>query len=307
MKVDFKHILCATDLSDFSNRGIIYGITLARQFEACLYLCHITHLPPVVVHDAAYIYPDDTLETIKQDAGKKLEALMAGQSIRWEPLVTNGPVAETISELITERQVDLTIAATHGRSGLARLFLGSVTESLMRTIPSPFLIVHPAEEGPIDLSSMRPAQFKRILVGCDFSSDSVNAIHYGLSLAQEFEAELHLVHVLEPSVYRETRLPGALENEMGRNLGPQMVKALRDLVPEEAYHWCDVKTICLAGKPYDELIKYSVVNAMDLIIMGVRGHGLVETLFLGSTTDRVIRNAACPVLSICPMDSGKKG
>ena len=173
MKVDFKRILCATDLTDFSNQGIIYGITLARQFEAQLYLCHITHLPPVVIHDASFIYPDDTLQTIEEEAGKKLQALMAEQSIRWEPVVVSGPVSDTISDLITKMDVDLAIAATHGRSGLARLFLGSVTESLMRTIPSPFLIVHPSEEHPVELASTRQAQFKRILVGCDFSADSV--------------------------------------------------------------------------------------------------------------------------------------
>ena len=69
-------------------------------------------------------------------------------------------------------------------------------------------------------------------------------------------------------------------------------------MPEEAHNWCNITTVSLAGKPFDELIKYALLHAVDLIIVGVRGHGLVETLFLGSTTDRVIRRASCPVLTV---------
>jgi len=72
------------------------------------------------------------------------------------------------------------------------------------------------------------------------------------------------------------------------------------MVPEEARTWCNPVTALLAGQPHEELIKYAVVNAIDLIVLGVRGHSLVETLFVGSTTDRVLRRAPCPVLSVQP-------
>jgi nucleotide-binding universal stress UspA family protein len=57
----------------------------------------------------------------------------------------------------------------------------------------------------------------------------------------------------------------------------------------------------LAGHPHQELTKYAVVQRMDLIVLGVRGHGLVETLLVGSTTDRVVREAPCPVLTVRPI------
>ena len=72
------------------------------------------------------------------------------------------------------------------------------------------------------------------------------------------------------------------------------------MVPEEARTWCNPVTALLAGQPHEELIKYAVVNDIDLIVLGVRGHSLVETLFVGSTTDRVLRRAPCPVLSVQP-------
>jgi nucleotide-binding universal stress UspA family protein len=300
MKVAFKRILCATDLSDYSNQGIAYGITLAREFEARLYLCHVTHLPPVIIHDAAFVYPPDTLEAINTDAQRKITAIMEGQSLDWRPLVVSGPISDKISEVVAEKKIDLAIATTHGRTGLRRLFLGSVTESLMRTIPCPLLIVNPPDTN-ITQPLSRKIEFRNILVGCDFSTDSDSAVRYGLSLAQEFEAELHLVHVIEPVVYKEEIKPEGPEREVKRHLAAQLAQELRQLVPAEAHNWCEVHTMCVAGRPHEELTKYAALNAIDLIVLGIRGHGLMESVLMGSTTDRVIRQGVNPVLSVCPM------
>lgn len=300
MKVSFKRILCATDLSDYSNQGVSYGVALAQEFGAKLYLCHITHLPPIVIHDAAFAYPSDTLDNIRKDAGRSIDAIMEGQTIEWEPLILSGPVSEKISEVVSELKIDMAISATHARSGLRRLFLGSVTESLMRTIPCPLLVVNPSDVSFKHHISQKP-EFDNILVGCDFSTDSDSAVRYGLSLAQEFQAQLHLVHVIEPAVYRDEIKPNGMEKEVNRHLGQHLMKRLQELVPAEIHDWCDVKTMCLAGRPYEELTKYAALNAIDLIVLGIRGHGLVESMLMGSTTDRVIRQGANPVLSVCPM------
>jgi nucleotide-binding universal stress UspA family protein len=301
MKVVFNNILCATDLSEFSNPAISYGIAMAREFSARLYLCHIIDLPAVSIHGAAYAFPEDYIEGLKTRAGEIIDSLMGGQKIGWEPLITTGPIAGTIADLVEEKGIDLAITATHGRSGLKRFILGSVTERLMRTINCPFLIVRSAETLP-GAEAIQEMAFKSILVGCDFSMDSDSAVHYGLSLAQEFQSELHLAHVIETETYEDIHAIAPKEKSVEANIGEELKRDLANLVPEEARHWCDIKTICLAGKPYEELLKYAALNAIDLIVLGVRGHGLVETLFLGSTTDRVSRRSACPVLSVCPLE-----
>ncbi len=56
----------------------------------------------------------------------------------------------------------------------------------------------------------------------------------------------------------------------------------------------------LEGQPYEQLLTYAEKAAIDLIVLGSRGHGLIDTMLIGSTTDRVIRNASCPVFSISP-------
>jgi nucleotide-binding universal stress UspA family protein len=73
------------------------------------------------------------------------------------------------------------------------------------------------------------------------------------------------------------------------------------MIPEESAVWCQPKTILLAGRPYEEIIKYALLNTIDLIILGIRGRNLLEVLMTGSTTDRVSRQGPCPVLSVCPI------
>ena len=70
------------------------------------------------------------------------------------------------------------------------------------------------------------------------------------------------------------------------------------MVPEEARYWCTPHTSLLEGQPYEKIVTYAESKDIDMIVLGVRGHGLVKTVFLGSTTDRVVRKAPCPVLSV---------
>jgi nucleotide-binding universal stress UspA family protein len=125
-------------------------------------------------------------------------------------------------------------------------------------------------------------------------------VEYGFSLAQEFEAVIHLVHVVEPFVYRDAMLPEGLKTEALSEAATGCRQRLEDLVPADAHNWCKVEIACEAGKPFQALKKYAEAHQVDLIVLGVRGHSLVETMLLGSTTDRVIRGVACPVLSVCP-------
>jgi nucleotide-binding universal stress UspA family protein len=145
----------------------------------------------------------------------------------------------------------------------------------------------------------RKIKLKKILVGCDFSPDSGQALKHALSLAQEFQAELHLVNVIElpaqPNLLKgETSATEEIQEDY-RNL---LSRKLKDMVPEEARNWCTPQTSLLEGHPYEELAKYAESNNIDMIVMGIRGQGLVKTLFLGSTTDRVVRRSPCPVLSV---------
>ena len=293
MKISFKNILCTTDLSDHSNTAITYGLALAREFNAKLYIGHIVDLTATVAYGEVLYAPVEIQEKTVAFAREQIERTMQTASVEWESLIAIGHPADEIASLVGEHDIDLVVSATQGRTGLKRVILGSVTGRLMRSLECPFLIVRNLENG-------RVSPFKRIPVGCDFSEDSNLAFQYGLSLAQEFESELHLVHVMESADFKDL-----IKSETGTEVEypghEEKREQLRHMLPEESYNWCQPKLVILAGRPFEEISKYALFNHMDLIVLGIRGHNLIETLRAGSTTDRVSRQSPCPVLSVCPM------
>jgi nucleotide-binding universal stress UspA family protein len=298
MRGQFNTILCATDFSDFSNHTVGYGVALAKEFGARLIICHVIDLSSVAIYGEFQLDPVGQQNRIMEDANVQLEELAGDQPVTWEPLISVGKPADEISRAVEEQNIDLVITATRGRSGFKRLILGSVTERLMRTLTCPLLVVRSPEHEFVTPAEQK-FQLKKILVGCDFSPDSGRAFDHGLSLAQEFQAELHLAHVVEPPVQpnllvEETFVSGEIHEDYNN----QLIQKLKDMVPREAANWCTPQTSIMEGQPYDELVKYADTRDIDMIVLGVRGHGLVKTLFLGSTTDRVIRDSPCPVLSV---------
>ncbi len=301
MRIQIKKVLCATDFSDLSNQTISFGIGLAKTFNAKLYVCHVVDLPFAAMNGEVQLDPIEQQDRMMAYAQKQLEELFTKESVDWEPVVSIGHTADEITRIAENMRIDLAISATHGRSGLKRLLLGSVTERLMRTVSCPLLIIK--GQGETD-TGRRQTTFppRRILVGCDFSPDSGLAFQYALAMAQEFEAELHLVHVVEPPVYQNvlfSDVSSGLYNHEA--MLEELDDKLERMVPDDARNWCDLKIGLREGKPDEELTRYADIHDVDLIVLGVRGHGLVETLFVGSTTDRVARRAPCPVLSVRPL------
>ena len=232
------------------------------------------------------------------DANEQLQELIGEQQIDWEPLISVGHAADEIARIVEEQGMDLVISATRGRSGLKRLILGSVTERLMRTLSCPLLVVQNPDKASAASDALN-VNMESILIGCDFSPDSEVAFEHGLSLAQEFESELHLAHVVETSIYQQLhKTESPVEEELQQEIQTRLINKLQEMVPEEARNWCKPQTSLLDGHPYEELVKYAEKNNIDMIVLGTRGHGLVKSLLVGSTTDRVVRNAPCPVLSV---------
>jgi nucleotide-binding universal stress UspA family protein len=300
MRVEIKTIFCTTDISDFSNHSVSWGVALAREFRAKLFVCHVVDFPAAVTYGNGPIFFMDQQSQAMDNAHKQIKRLIGDQQVRWEPLITIGHAGDEITRLAGEKGADLVISSTHGRSGLKRLILGSVTERLMRTLHCPLLVVRGPEHDLNVLSGQR-INFKKILVGCDFSEDSRLAFQYGLSLAQEFQSELHLVHVKESAVYAEwLKVSVDMEEVLYHALNDKIGEKLGKMIPEEASNWCKPTIGLLEGKPNEELIGYAKEHQISLIVLGARGQGLVERMFVGSTTDRVIRQGPCPVLSVSP-------
>lgn len=300
MRLPISNILCGTDFSDYSDHALRYGVGLARELKARLHVCHVIDITSAVVYGEGMADPLIHDRQLLEYSREHMEDIMKDCGVQWEPVIRIGHPADEMAKAAEERHIDLAVSATHGRSGLKRLILGSVTERLMRILPCPLLAVRGQEGRPSE--RFEPPKLKSILVGCDFSPYSDLAFSHALSLAQEFESELHIVHVIEPTVYKDlTRHAREAREQSSRDLRIYLKETMEKMVPEDAKAWCKPKTALLAGFAHEELAKYALVNKIDLIVMGVRGQGLVEKLLVGSTTDRVVREAHCPVLAVRPL------
>lgn len=315
MRIEPQKILCAIDFSEGSRGILSYGSLLAEEFGSKLTLCHIVPANlNVSAHLTTYFDYSGIEQELMEKAQHRLGKMAETLDVACDVLVASGHPAMQIESIAHEQKMDMVIAATHGRSGMKRFLIGSVTERLLKVLNCPLLVLHGRDDS-IPEKSMPAAQIKKILVGCDFSRDSDLAMKYAVSFAQEFQTQLHLAHVIRPEERADVLFQveaGAQETSSGtwdRLVYPgvefdpssenaRLKEMLAALVPPGSSDWCLPVTVLLDGQPYKELVSYAVGEQIDLIVLGVRGHNLLEEFLVGSTTDRVIRQARCPVLAV---------
>jgi len=141
---------------------------------------------------------------------------------------------------------------------------------------------------------------KQILVPTDFSEPSQVAVRYGVALAEAFQAQLHIVHVLE------TPFNQVLVSEVYVPPPPNMFAeweknaqdALERVLAPADRQKCRAELVLRHGNPYLEIIDYAKSKDIDLIVMGTHGRGGMAHLLMGSTAERVVRKSPCPVLTV---------
>ena len=286
----FKHILCPTDLTPESDAALRYAVALARDYEAKLTVCHCAESPPSIGDIAREKFEKHVDVCVRQWTG-----VCHCPPAEYQGIVIDGKPGEAIVRTATERDVDLIVMRSRRRP-IAAALLGSVTEAVCRTAPCPVLVTHPDEQEWVGMTS-GAIDLRRILVAQDFSIDSELALQMAISLAQEYQTELHLLHVLPVSLAPvASGLTPGVEFDFHRAAG-----ALRRSIPDEAYLWCKVVQAVKCGQPYREILSYAEENEIDLICMGVHGAGFAMRALFGSNTDRVLRQSPCPALIARPL------
>lgn len=292
-RICFERILCPTDLSPDSDVALRYAVTLTRAYGAKLYVCHSVeslayagqmghnHLKKLIEHE--------TLSQVRfSDLGP----------FDWEGIVFEGNPSTKIPQEASQRGIDLIVMHSRRRPNQAAL-LGSTVEAVCRTAPCPVLVTHRNEHEWVGLST-NAIDLQRVLVAYDFSNDSELALTYGLSLAQEFQAELHALHVLP--VCPKSDLPEISElSSPGNRQIENALQRLYTTIPPEANAWCELQHIVRVGKPYREILTYSDEHDIDLICMGVSGRDFGMHSLFGSNVDRVVRQSSCPILIARPL------
>jgi nucleotide-binding universal stress UspA family protein len=138
-----------------------------------------------------------------------------------------------------------------------------------------------------------------ILVPTDFSDFATRALEYAKAIAKPLHATLHIVHVLEPAAYMPQwgMLSSAFE-EIALKMQQQAGRDVEELAAAIQKEGLEAKGVVLGGTPHNEIVKYAADNDIQLIVIGTHGRRGLEHFFVGSTTERVIRLAQCPVLSV---------
>jgi nucleotide-binding universal stress UspA family protein len=285
-----ERILCPTDLSPESDSALRYAIALARTYEAKLFVLHCTETTTPIDDSARDKFKKQIEAPVRQWAGVDHHP-PAG----YEGILTSGLADEAIIKTAAENHVDLIVMSSRRRP-VAAAILGSTAEAVCRTAPCPVLITHPSEREWVEMTSCE-IELRKILVAQDFSIDSELALRIAISLAQEYRAELHLMHVLPVTLAPATvELPLGIESDFQR-----AARLLQQSVPDEVYLWCKVFQAVEAGQPYRQILTYAEEKEIDLICMGVHGAGFAMRALFGSNTDRVLRQAPCPVLIARPL------
>ncbi len=287
--VEIQRILCPTDFSAHSGRSLDAAIVLARWYRSEITVLHV--LPAGMVADRAAADPDPSL----RDELCRFAELSIAQGIPTHvALRVGGPVDEILAEAEGGR-AGLVVIGNHGSGGFERWVLGSVSDKVLRKAPCPVLSV-PQRPGDAE----RPERlFRNILCAVDFSATSLKALDYAVSLTREADARLTLLHVVEGLPDHEPRI------NLHFNVAEYRLYVLRDarerlgrVLPEEARASCEAATTVANGKAYREILRAAREMEADLVVMGVHGWGAMDPRLFGATAHHVVREAACPVLTI---------
>ena len=142
-------------------------------------------------------------------------------------------------------------------------------------------------------------QIQRIVVPIDFSEYSKRAFRYAIDFAKTFGAEMILVYVVEPIVYPADFSFGQVAlPSMERELQDRSSEQLSALIAKEVPEGMPARCVIRSGKPFVEIIQLAKEENADLIIIATHGHSGIEHVLFGSTAEKVVRKAPCPVLSI---------
>src|SRR5262245_60869708 len=224
----YRSILVPLDGSPLSEHALPLAQDLARLSGAALHLAHV-HIP-----STALLYTEDLpLSDTRQDERAReserayLEALaeqLCGNSdISVEAALLAGAITDTVADLVAahvrEQPVDLVVMTTHGRGGLARFWLGSVADELVRRLPVPVLLLRPDAHTPSTAVAHAP---RRILIPLDGSANAEAVLPHALALGQAAQAEYTLLRVVKSVMIARPMPPSPAVRELDDQLIDQL-------------------------------------------------------------------------------------
>jgi nucleotide-binding universal stress UspA family protein len=235
-----------------------------------------------------------TLEQTRRYAEQQMAELLISGCLRDIPhqvLVGTGELWPVLSEMLGQHDIDLIVVGTHGRTGVRKLLLGSAAEEIFRMASCPVLTVGPKVDTPEgEPLEPDPLSRRRFFYATDFTAHSERAAAYAVSLAQENQAHLTLLHVVQET--------GEVSPHNRARMVEYFTKQLRDLLPAEADMWCEPEIIVEFGDPADVILQAAREARAEVIALGVRRAGTFPGHLPPATAYKVVCQAHCPVLTV---------
>lgn len=287
-RIQLNNILFATDFSPAAAAALPYAAEIAKRFDANLFALHVrTPVINPMTPPAGWPALERAAEEEERERRESLRNALPG--VNATVLMEDGDVWSKVQGTIRKANIDLLVIGTRGRTGVGKVLLGSAAEELFREAPCPVLTVGPhAPAQPVG-----DGKFTRILYATSFGAESAAAAPYAISLAQEFQANLTLLHVLED--------PKAGDLVVPQDLLESTRTRLAHLVPPDAELWCAPDYAVERGDVAAKILEVARNRNADLIVLGAHAPGRVPgaTAHLPiATAHKVVSHADCPVLTV---------
>ena len=298
--VEFRNVLCPIDLSEASTRPLAYAAAVARWYDARLTVLHVAPtFDPMQIRSGALGDPVRIVNPMPREGvlGELQRAVdTAGATVPDMALAAEaGDAVGTIVDYAVRIASDLLVMGTHGRGGFDRLLLGSVTEKVLRKAPCPILTVPPHAPSP----APHEVAFRQILCPMDFSPPALQAFGFAVELARRAQGSLTVLHVVEWLAEEEPRAHAHFNvPEYRRHLAEDAGERLRALLDGGTRPPGKTQSVVATGRAHHEILAAAAARESDLIVMGAQGRSGVGLALFGSTTQHVVRAAACPVLTV---------
>jgi nucleotide-binding universal stress UspA family protein len=282
-----KRILFATDYSDAAKRAQSYATSLAHRFGAKLLVVHAKEPPNYALPPESWRSADDIDARELQELQKSLHKSFP--DLKSEFHVGEGSAWQVVEAILKNDNVDLIVLGTRGRTGFAKLVMGSQAEKILRRSLCPVLTVGPHSR---EISGGKN-ELTEVLYATDFSPESQVAASYAISISLGLGAHLSLLHVVSEPKAGELVNPEEITSSSAR--------LLKSLITRDAEFWREPRCLVETGVAAEKILEVAERIHASLIVLGVRKSvgipGAATHLGTG-VAHKVVSAATCPVLTV---------
>jgi nucleotide-binding universal stress UspA family protein len=282
-----RNVLVATDFSPASRPALRCAVELCAATGATLWIGHV--VPPLPKGALPLVYREMDV-FLRRDAEKRLRALTRAaqdRGARARAILLRGSPTEALRRAASARHADLLVLGTHGRTGLARFFIGSVAARIVATSTLPVLSVQRFRGS---------GKVRRILFATDFSDASRAAWKIALELAKTNRARLRIVHVVPPLALGQGARWAYAEAEAEARANAR--KRLRALQQSARKAGVTAEILLVRAIPHEGIVRAARSVRDGWVVLGTHGRTGAAAAFVGSVASRVVAAAPCPVLTV---------